>query len=37
LRRAVGEFLDQHPLVAHHQPAPHEHGGGGVTVAELKD
>jgi len=37
LRRAVGEFLDRHPLVANHQPAPHEHGGGGVTVAELKD
>ena len=37
LRRAIGEFLDRHPLVATHQPAPHEHGGGGVTVAELKD
>jgi DNA mismatch repair protein MutS2 len=37
LRRAVGEFLDRHPLVATHQPAPQEHGGGGVTVAELKD
>jgi DNA mismatch repair protein MutS2 len=37
LRRAIGEFLDRHPLVATHQPAPQEHGGGGVTVAELKD
>ena len=37
LRRAVGEYLDRHPLVAAHQPAPQEHGGGGVTVAELKD
>jgi DNA mismatch repair protein MutS2 len=37
LRRAIGEFLAGHPLVATHQPAPHEHGGGGVTVAELKD
>ena len=37
LRRAIGEFLARHPLVANHQPAPHEHGGGGVTVAELKD
>jgi DNA mismatch repair protein MutS2 len=37
LRRAIGEFLDRHPLVANHQSAPHEHGGGGVTVAELKD
>jgi len=37
LRRAIGEYLDRHPLVAAHQPAPQEHGGGGVTVAELKD
>jgi DNA mismatch repair protein MutS2 len=37
LRRAIGEFLERHPLVASHQPAPHEHGGSGVTVAELKD
>jgi DNA mismatch repair protein MutS2 len=37
LRRAVGDYLDRHPLVATHQPAPQEHGGGGVTVAELKD
>ncbi|MCX6537518.1 MAG: endonuclease MutS2 [Acidobacteria bacterium] len=37
LRRAIGEFLQRHPLVAHHQPAPSEQGGGGVTVAELKD
>ncbi|MCX6545516.1 MAG: endonuclease MutS2 [Acidobacteria bacterium] len=37
LRRAIAEFLQRHPLVAHHQPAPPEQGGGGVTVAELKD
>jgi DNA mismatch repair protein MutS2 len=37
LRRAIGEYLDRHPLVATHQPAAQEHGGGGVTVAELKD
>ena len=37
LRRAISEYLDRHPLVATHQPAPQEHGGGGVTVAELKD
>jgi len=37
LRRAIGEYLDRHPLVATHQQAPQEHGGGGVTVAELKD
>jgi DNA mismatch repair protein MutS2 len=37
LRRAIGEFLQRHPLVANHQPAAPEKGGGGVTVAELKD
>jgi DNA mismatch repair protein MutS2 len=37
LRRAIGELLERHPLVVRHQPAPPEHGGGGVTVAELKD
>ncbi len=37
LRRAIGEYLQRHPLVARHQPAPHEQGGGGVTVAELND
>jgi DNA mismatch repair protein MutS2 len=37
LRRAIGEYLDRHPLVSTHHPAPQEHGGGGVTVAELKD
>ncbi|MEI6669033.1 MAG: Smr/MutS family protein [Acidobacteriota bacterium] len=37
LRRAIGEFLQRHPLVARHQPAPPEQGGDGVTVAELKD
>ena len=37
LRRSIGEYLDRHPLVASHQPAPQERGGGGVTVAELKD
>jgi DNA mismatch repair protein MutS2 len=37
LRRSIGEFLARHPLVATHQPASQEHGGSGVTVAELKD
>jgi DNA mismatch repair protein MutS2 len=37
LRRSIGEFLARHPLVATHQPASYEHGGSGVTVAELKD
>ena len=37
LRRALAEYLRNHPLVASHQPAPPEQGGGGVTVVELKD
>ncbi|MFB3853340.1 MAG: endonuclease MutS2 [Vicinamibacterales bacterium] len=37
LRRALGEFLQSHPLVARFCPAPPEQGGGGVTVVELKD
>ena len=37
MRRSIGEYLDRHPLVATHQSAPQEHGGGGFTVAELKD
>jgi DNA mismatch repair protein MutS2 len=37
LRRAVAQFLQSHPLVAHFAPAPPEQGGGGVTVVELKD
>ena len=37
LRRALGEFLKQHPLVASVAAAPNEQGGGGVTVVELRD
>jgi DNA mismatch repair protein MutS2 len=37
LRRAVAEFLKEHPLVARFEAAKMEHGGGGVTVVELKD
>ena len=37
LRRAIAEFLQDHPLVASFQPAPPDQGGGGVTVVELKD
>jgi DNA mismatch repair protein MutS2 len=37
LRRAIAAFLQAHPLVAHVSPAPPNQGGGGVTVAELKD
>jgi DNA mismatch repair protein MutS2 len=37
LRRAVAEFLKEHPLVARFQLAPADQGGGGATVVELKD
>ncbi|HPW20220.1 MAG TPA: endonuclease MutS2 [Vicinamibacterales bacterium] len=37
LRRSIAEYLERHPLVAAHRPAPPEHGGGGATIAELKD
>jgi DNA mismatch repair protein MutS2 len=37
LRRAVGEFLKTHPLVAAYGPAPDNQGAGGATVVELKD
>jgi DNA mismatch repair protein MutS2 len=37
LKRAITGFLQQHPLVANISPAPANQGGGGVTVAELKD
>jgi DNA mismatch repair protein MutS2 len=37
LKRALAGFLQQHPLVARFDPAPHDQGGGGVTVVELKD
>lgn len=37
LRRALANYLKEHPLVAHVEQAAPEHGGGGVTVVELKD
>ncbi len=37
LKRALGEFLSRHPLVMNVTSAAPEHGGGGVTVVELKD
>jgi DNA mismatch repair protein MutS2 len=37
LRRGITEFLRRHPLVASFAPAQPEHGGGGVTVVELKE
>lgn len=37
LRKAIGEFLRLHPLVASIRTAAPEQGGGGVTIVELKD
>jgi DNA mismatch repair protein MutS2 len=37
LRRAIAEFLKNHPLVANIAAAPPNQGGGGATVVELKD
>ena len=37
LRRAIGDFLKEHPLVATFHLAPQNQGGGGATIVELKD
>jgi DNA mismatch repair protein MutS2 len=37
LREAIFEFLHRHPLVSSVRTASQEEGGGGVTIAELKD
>jgi DNA mismatch repair protein MutS2 len=37
LREAIFEFLNRHPLVTSVRTASAEEGGGGVTIAELKD
>jgi len=37
LRRAVADFLKDHPLVARISTAPQNQGGGGATIVELKD
>lgn len=37
LRRAIGAFLKEHPLVAKFDTAPQNQGGGGATVVELKE
>jgi DNA mismatch repair protein MutS2 len=37
LKEAVVEFLHKHPLVTEVRPATPQEGGGGVTIAELKD
>ncbi|HXE74920.1 MAG TPA: endonuclease MutS2 [Candidatus Xenobia bacterium] len=36
LKKALAEFLAQHPHVESTREAEREHGGGGVTVAELR-
>jgi DNA mismatch repair protein MutS2 len=37
LKEAVFDYLHKHPLVTHVRTASPEEGGGGVTIAELKD
>jgi len=37
LKRALADFLQQHPLVVRFDAAPPNQGGGGVTVVELKE
>jgi DNA mismatch repair protein MutS2 len=37
LRRVVAEFLKHHPLVERFEAAPQNQGGGGATIAYLKD
>ncbi len=37
LRRAIGAFLKEHPLVTKFDAAPQNQGGGGATIVELKD
>jgi DNA mismatch repair protein MutS2 len=37
LRRALSEYLHDHKYVASFASAAPEHGGGGVTVVELKE
>jgi len=37
LRRALADFLHDHPLVSKAMPAPADQGGGGVTLVELRE
>jgi DNA mismatch repair protein MutS2 len=37
LRRALTDFLHEHPLVSRTMPAPANQGGGGVTLVELRE
>jgi DNA mismatch repair protein MutS2 len=36
LRKAIGDFLKNHPHVARFSPAPQNQGGAGATIVELK-
>ncbi len=37
LRREVGRYLSDHPLVRFHEPADRYHGGIGATQVELSE
>ena len=37
LRRAIAEFLKNHPLVARFEPAPQNQGGGGATIVRYSE
>jgi DNA mismatch repair protein MutS2 len=37
LRRAIADYLKEHPLVARFELAPQNQGGGGATIVEMKD
>jgi DNA mismatch repair protein MutS2 len=37
LRRAVADFLKNYPLIERYETAPQNQGGGGATIAYLKD
>lgn len=37
LRQALSGYLNAHPLVLRAAPAPHDMGGGAVTLVELRD
>jgi DNA mismatch repair protein MutS2 len=36
LRKAIGDFLRNHPHVERFAPAPQNQGGAGATLVELK-
>jgi DNA mismatch repair protein MutS2 len=37
LRRAIAEFLKNHPLVERYETAPQNQGGGGATIVTLRE